>query len=179
MYPEYFKMSEIPGVHYDKLYLVRGLHSPHTQWSVVSKQDTWLSMEDVIQTIEQVTRSEEWNRAFINPNLEALRPVIQEHEVNYGKTTWQHGSNHSNNNQPHPAQLCNTFRENNKQPRGPYRKSLEQPDYKHGPKKIMYYYCKGEHLIRHCVKLAKEKSWEMQKDAQVARWYKIKLRDAV
>ena len=63
------KMCKIPGVSYDKLYLVRGLHSPHAQWRVASKLDTCLSMKDVIQTIERVTRSDEWNRAFSNPNL--------------------------------------------------------------------------------------------------------------
>ena len=45
-------MCEIPDVDYDKLYLVRGLHSLHAQWRVASEQDTWLSMEDIIQTIE-------------------------------------------------------------------------------------------------------------------------------
>ena len=44
---------------------------------VASEQDTWLSMENIIQTIQQVTRSQEWNRAFFNPNLEVSRPVIQ------------------------------------------------------------------------------------------------------
>ena len=34
------KVCEIPGVGYNKLYLVRGLCSPHAQWRVVSKQDT-------------------------------------------------------------------------------------------------------------------------------------------
>ena len=46
------KMCKIPGVGYDKLYLVRGLCSPHAEQRVAPKQDTWLSMEDIIQTIE-------------------------------------------------------------------------------------------------------------------------------
>ena len=165
------KMCKIPGVGYDKLYLVRTLHSPHARWRVVSKQDTWLSMEDVIQTIEHITRSEEWNRAFFNPSLEASRPVIQVNGVSYGEATWQYGSDHPNNNQP-PVWFHNTFRENNKQPRGPFRKSLGQPAYKHGPKKILCYYCDGEHLIKDCVKMAKEKSQDKQKDTEVTRWYK-------
>ena len=96
-------------------------------------------MEDIIWTIEHSTRSEKWNRAFFNPNLEASRPVIQVNEVSYGKAMWQYRSNHPNNNQSHPAQFHNTFRENNKQPRGPFRKSPGQPAYKHSPKKILYY----------------------------------------
>ena len=37
----------------------------------------------------------------------------------------------------------------------------------------------GEHLIKDCVKLAKEKSQDKQKDTDLARCYKNKLRDAV
>ena len=81
------KMCKSLGVGYDKLYLVRGLHSLHAWWRVASKQDTWLSMDNVIQTIEWVTRSEEWNRPFFKPNLEALRPDIQVNEVSYDKIT--------------------------------------------------------------------------------------------
>ena len=150
-------MCDIPGIGYDKLYLVRGLCSPHGQWRVASEQDTQQSIEDVFQTIEHVTRCQEWNRAFFNPNLEASKPVIQVNEVSYGKATWQYKSDHPNNGQPHPVQFHNTFRENNKQPRGPFRKSPGQQAYKHGPKKIMCYCCEGEHLIKDCVKLAKEK----------------------
>ena len=47
------KMCKIPGVSYDKLYLVRGLYSPHAQQMVASEQDTWLSMEDIIQTMSK------------------------------------------------------------------------------------------------------------------------------
>ena len=57
-------------------------------------------MEDVIQTIDHVTRSEEWNRAFFNTNLEASRPVIQLNEVSYSKATWQYRSDHPNNSHP-------------------------------------------------------------------------------
>ena len=53
-----------------------------------SEQDTWCSMEVVFQTIEHIIRSEEWYRAFLNPNLETPKPVIQVNEVSYGKTTW-------------------------------------------------------------------------------------------
>ena len=55
--------------------------------------------------------SEEWNRAFFNPNLEALRPVIQVIEVSSGKTTQWYGSDCPNNNQPHRGWFYNSFRE--------------------------------------------------------------------
>ena len=47
---------------------------------------------------------------------------------------------------------------------GPFRKCPGQQTYKHGPKRIVCYYCEGEHLIKDCVKLAKEKSQDKQKD---------------
>ena len=71
-------------------------------------------MEDVSQTTEHITRSEEWKRVFFNPNLEASKLVIQVNEVSYGKAIWQYKSDHSNNGQPHPAWLHNNFRENSK-----------------------------------------------------------------
>ena len=43
----------------------------------------------------------------------------------------------------------------------------------------MCYYSEGEHLIKDCVKFAKEESWDKQKDTEVARWCKNKVRDAV
>ena len=135
-------------------------------------------MEDVIQTIRYVIRSEEWNRAFFNPHLEASRPVIQVNEVSYSKAMWQYGSNCPNNNQSYPVQFHNTFRKNNKKLRGPFRKSPGQPAYKHSPRKIWCYYCDGKLLIKDCVKLAKEKSQDKQ-DTEVARQYKNKLRDVV
>ena len=100
-------------------------------------------MEDVFQTIEHVTRSEEQNRAFFNSNLEPSKPPMQVNEMSYGKAMWQYKSDCTNNGQPHPAQFSNTFRENNKQPRGLFTKSPGQQAYKHGPKKIGCYNCEG------------------------------------
>ena len=92
-------------------------------------------MDNVFQTIEHITRSEEQNRAFFNPNLETSKPVMQVNEVNYSKNMWQYKSDHPNNGQPHPAWFNSTFRENNKQPKGPFRTSPGQQAYKQGPKK--------------------------------------------
>ena len=44
-------------------------------------------MEDVFQTIDHVTGSKEWNRAFFEPNLETVQPVIQINKVHFGKAT--------------------------------------------------------------------------------------------
>ena len=142
---------------------------------VASEQDTWCSMEDVFQSIEHVTSFEEWTRAFFNPNLETLKPIMQVNEESYGKTMWHYKSDFPNNGQPHPSLFNNTSRENNKQSRDLLRKSPGQQTYKHSPKKIVCYYCKREHLIKDCVKLAKEKFMDKQDDTEVARQYKNKL----
>ena len=77
---------------------------------------------------------------FFNPNPETSKPVIQVNEVSYGKATWHHKSDHPNNGQPDPAWFNNTCRENNRHPRGPFRKIPGQQAYKHGPKKVVCYY---------------------------------------
>ena len=43
------------------------------------------------------------------------------------------------------------------------------------PKKLTCYYCKGEHMVKDCIKLAKEKSWDKQKDTDMAKHYKNKI----
>ena len=62
-----------------------GLHPSRT---------TWCSIEDIFQTIDHITRSEEWYRAFFNLNLETSKPVIQVNKVSYGKDIWQYKSDH-------------------------------------------------------------------------------------
>ena len=100
-------------------------------------------MEDVFQTINQVTRSEEQNRAFLKPNFETVQPVIQVNKVNYGKATRYSMFNQSNNVQPCPVWVSNNFRDTNKNPRGSFKKGPGQPYNKHSPKKLTCYYCEG------------------------------------
>ena len=99
------KMCDIPGISYDKLYLVPELHSPHVRRRVASEQDTWHSIEDVFQTIEHVTRSKEQYRAFFKPNLETVQPIIQVNKVSYSKATQHYKFDWSNSNQPNHCSL--------------------------------------------------------------------------
>ena len=131
------KMCDIPGISYDKLYFVRGLHSPHARQRVASEQETWCPMEDVFQTIGHVTRSKERYRAFFNPNLETMKPVMQVNEVSYGKAIWHHKSDGSNNGKPCPLQFNNNFRENTRHQWGLFRRSPGQQAHEHCPKKIV------------------------------------------
>ena len=126
---EYFhqnsKMCNIPGIGYNKLYLIWGLCSPHARRRAASEQDTWHSMKDVFQTIEHITRSKVWHRAFFNPNLETVKPIIQVNEVSYGKTTWHNKFDWSNSGQPHPVWFNNTFRDTSRHPRGSFKKAQD------------------------------------------------------
>ena len=132
-------------------------------------------MEDVFQTMDHVTRFQQQNKAFFKPDFETVQLVIQVNEVNYSKATRNNMYQWSNNGQPHPAWFSNNFRDTNRHPRGSLKKGLGQPHYKHSPKKLTCYYCQGEHMVKDCIKLAKEKSRDKQKDTNVARCYKKKI----
>ena len=114
-------------------------------------------MEDIFQTIDHVTRSKEWNRAFFKPDFEPVQPGLQANEVNLGKTS-RYNQTHdgSYNGHSHQVWFINNFRDNNRQQRGPLKKCQGQPHYKNGPKKLTCYYCEGKHKIKDCIKLAKE-----------------------
>ena len=177
--PKFKKCPVLEKIHIYKLYLVWGLCSPHIQRRVASDQDTWWSMEDVFQTIECITRSKEQYGAFLNPNLETMQPVVQVNELSYSKANWHSKCDQSNSGQPHPVWFSNNFRDTNRHQRGLFKKSPGQQHYKHSPRKLTCYYCEWEHLVKDCIKLAKEKSRDKQKDTAVARHYKNKVQDVV
>ena len=157
------KLCDIPGSSYDNLYLIWGMHLPHVQRRVASKQDTWRSMEDVFKIINWVTRSEKQNRAFFKPNFKTVQPVTQVNEVNYGKTNRHNMLDQSYNGQHHQVWFSKNFRDTNRHPRALFKKGQRQLHYKHGPRKITCYYCEGEHMVKDCIKCAKEKSRDKQK----------------
>ena len=134
-------------------------------------------MEDVFQMINHVTRSKEQNRAFFKPNLETTEPVIQANEVGYGKATSDNTLDWSFNGHRHQVQFSNNFRDTNRHPRGSLKNGQGQQHYKHSPRKLTCYYCMGEHMVKDCVKLAKEKYRGKQKE--MAKHYRNKIRDAV
>ena len=134
-------------------------------------------MEDVFQVIDCVTRSKEQNRVFFKPNFETAQPVLQVNEVNCGKATGHSTLDWSYIGQPHQAQFSNYFRDTNRHPRGSLKKGQGQQLYKHSPRKLTCYYCEGEHMVKNCIKLAKEKSRDKQKDTDMAKHYKNKIQD--
>ena len=174
-----FKLCNIPGSGYDNLYLVQGLHSPHVLRRVACEQDTWRSMEDAFQMIYHVTRSKEQNKVFFKPNFETTQLLIQVNEVNYGKATRHSTLDQPYNSQPCQAWFSNNFRDTKRYPKHSLKKGTGQVHYKHSPRKLTHYYCEGEHLAKDCVKLAKEKSRNKQKDTDMAKHYKNKIQEAV
>ena len=76
-------------------------------------------------------------------------------------------------------QLSNNSRDNNRQQKGPFTERPRTTALKHGPRKLTCYYCEGEHKVKNCVKLAREKSKDKQRDTDVTKHYKSKLWDAM
>ena len=155
------------------------MHSTHVQRRVASEQDTWWSMEDVFQTMDHDTGSEEWNRTFFQPNFETAQPVIQVNKVNCIKSTRHNMLDQSYNSQPHQVQFSNDFRDTNRHPKVSLKKGPGLLHYKHSPRKLTCYYCEGEHMVKDCIKLAKEKFRDKQKDTDMVKHYKNKIYDAV
>ena len=58
-------------------------------------------------------------------------------------------------------------------------KDQGNPQYNtHGQRKLEYYYCQGEHLVRDCEKFNKDKAKHKCKTADLAKKYKDKIRQA-
>ena len=133
-------------------------------------------MEDVFQMIDHVIRTKKWNSAFFKPNFELVQPGLQVNQVNLGKTTrYNQTYDWSHNGHSYQVQFSNNFRDNNRQQRGPLKKGQGKLHYKNSPKKLTCYYCEGEHKIKDCMKLTKEKAKDKQRDTDIAKHYKNKL----
>ena len=127
-----------------------------------------------MSSINHVTRSEEQNRAFFKTNFKTVQPVTQVNKVNYGKSTRHNMLDQPYDDQPRQLQFSNNFRDTNGHPKGSLKKGPGQLHYKHNLRKLICYYCEGEHIVKDCIKFAKEKSRDKQKDTDVAKCYKIK-----
>ena len=66
------KLSSIPGVGWDNLYLVRGLKVPHNRRRVASEQDFWRMMEDFFNNINDIARTDDRNRIYLKPNFKLV-----------------------------------------------------------------------------------------------------------
>ena len=66
------KLWSIPGASWDNLYLIRGLKAPHIRRRVAKEPDSWKTMEDVVNTINCITRTEERNKVYSVPNFKSM-----------------------------------------------------------------------------------------------------------
>ena len=178
------KLSSIPGVGVDNLYLVRGLKATHIRRRVASEQDSWRMMEDVFNTISHIAKMEARNRIYLEPNLKSVPQVPKEwvQEENTGNYTEQNPTNkfyngpncRSQTNSSFSNRQCNSLRQYSSHP---YRyQGTYQPNY--GQRKLMCYYCKGEHHIRDCKKFTKDKAKYKLRTMDLAKKYKDKFRQA-
>ena len=53
------KLGDITGSSWDNLYLICRLKAPHVNKRVTKEQDSWRMMEDIFQTINHITKTEE------------------------------------------------------------------------------------------------------------------------
>ena len=63
------KLSSVPGVGWDNLYLVRGLRAPPITRMLASEQDFWRMIEDVFDTISCIARTEDRKKIYLEPNF--------------------------------------------------------------------------------------------------------------
>ena len=135
-----------------------GLHlsrTPGGQW------------EDVFQTIDCVTRSEEQSRAFFKPNFEPVQPVLQVNEVNYGRTTSHyHTLDQSYNGQPHQVWF--------RQP-GVHSRKAKDNSTIHTVLGSLPVTSVRESTWSRTSSLQKEKSRDKLKDTVMAKHYKNKI----
>ena len=108
------KLLRIPGVGWDNLYLVRGLKAPQIRRRMASEQDSWRTMEDVFDTISQITRTEERKKIYSEPNF---KPVSNEwvQEISTGKSTGQIPSSKTYDGPQHRLQTNFNFRSSSRQ----------------------------------------------------------------
>ena len=108
------------------------------------------------------------------------QPCLQVNKVNLGKTTrYNQTYDQSHNGHSHQVWFSKNFRDNNRQQRGPLNKGQGQLQYKNGPKKKTCYYREYKHKIKDCIKLAKERAKDKERDTDIAKQYKNKHRDTV
>ena len=91
------KLSSIPGVGWGNLYLVPGLKVPHMRRRVASKHDSWRMMEDVFNTIDHISRTEDRNKIYSEPNIKLVPQVTKKWvlEVSMGKYPGQNPAHKS------------------------------------------------------------------------------------
>ena len=100
------KLSSIPGVCWDNLYLVRGLKALHIRRRVANEQDSWRMMEDVFDTISCIARTEDRDKIYSEPNFKSVPQVSKEwvQEIGTGKYKGQNPTNKTYNGPSHRLQ---------------------------------------------------------------------------
>ena len=76
MYPSFNQVIKHSRFGWDNLYnlyLVRGLKALHMRRRGASKQDSWRTMEDVFNTINRISKTEDRNKIYSEHNFELIQ----------------------------------------------------------------------------------------------------------
>ena len=147
------KLSSIPGVSWDNLYLVQGLKAPQIRRRVASEQDSWRKMEDVFNTIDHISRTEDRNKIYLKSNFELVPHITKKwvQEVSTGKNPGQNPTHKTYDGPSHRSQYSYSFRDRGSSSSQPHRShSSYQPNK--SQRKMKCYYCEGEHHVKDCNK---------------------------
>ena len=111
------ELLSIPGAGRDNLYLLTGLKAPHIRRRMVKEEDSWRMMEDVFNTINHITMTEERNKVYSEHNFESVSQMSREwvHEVSVGKYTRQNSLNTTYNGPQYRTQTSSNIRSGDKQ----------------------------------------------------------------
>ena len=120
-------------------------------------------MEDVFNTISYKARMEDRNKIYSELNFKSVPQLPKEgvQEVSMGKYPGQNPTTKTYNGPNHRSKLTLVSAIGNITTTGnvsqPHR---VQDSYQanHGQRKLMCYYCEGEHHIRDCEKFTKDKA---------------------
>ena len=79
------KLSDNSGSGLNNLSLIWGLREHHIRRRVMKEQESWMTMEDVFKSINRITRTEEWMRAYHELKYNSISQVSTEknHKVSH------------------------------------------------------------------------------------------------
>ena len=138
-------------------------------------------IEDVFQTINCITQTEEKTKVYHEPNFKTVPQVSKEraHEVSFSKYNKPNSPVKVYSNSLWNTHYNSNFRSGNKQHSSQLCKEQGKQQYNHRQSKLECYFCKGDHLDSNCKKFSKDKTKYNMKTAHLAKKYKDKLRQAV
>ena len=165
------KLSSIPGACWDNLYLIRGLKALYIRRRVAKSKtpgEWWkMSLTESIALPGQ----RRGTRSTLSQTFKSVSQTSREwvHKVSVCKYTRQNSSSTAYNGPKCRIPLALIFRSGDKQYSKQPCRDWGSYQCNWGPRKLVCYYCKGEHCIRDCKKFLKDKAKYQLKTADPAK----------